>query len=314
MLSRNLIFAVLLVAAIFALVSGAQLPSSTMLLRELQNAGHVPLFGVLALALLYIVRTTGFPAFDSIAREYLAVVTMSLTVGVITELVQWSTGRQASAFDLLRDLIGIVVALAIYLLFDPHMQARWAQLHLSARSLLLVFALALLFVAMTPLLVQALHTVQRDRALPVVMDFSASWSAPFVQLQNASLEKQGVRSGAHFVLQAAQYPGIKIDELYADWSDYKTLRFSIYSPAPETYSLVLRVHDRDHDQRYADRFNRALQVEPGANRYSIQLADIRDAAATRKLDMTRIGGLILFAVDLTEPVEFYLSVLSLDRS
>jgi hypothetical protein len=60
--------------------------------------------------------------------------------------------------------------------------------------------------------------------------------------------------------------------------------------------LVLRVHDRSHDERPADRFKRDLVILPGTNEFSVPLADIRQAPEGREMNMAAIARLNLYVV------------------
>ena len=97
-----------------------------------------------------------------------------------------------------------------------------------------------------------------------------------------------------------------------DWSAFESLTFVIHSSQSHPFQLVLRIHDKLHSQDHADRFNRSLMIMHGENRFRIPLAEIRNAPARREMDMTRITGFTLFAVDTVLPVDFYIGSLRLE--
>jgi hypothetical protein len=66
--------------------------------------------------------------------------------------------------------------------------------------------------------------------------------------------------------------------------------------------MAIRIHDRDHNDDYRDRFNQLTELPPGYYRLEIPLSEVRAGARTRPLDMTRIAGLKLFAVKPLQPV------------
>jgi hypothetical protein len=67
------------------------------------------------------------------------------------------------------------------------------------------------------------------------------------------------------------------------------------NPDSRPLTLTVRVHDRAHDNRASDRFNRTFTI-PGATRQTVSfaLADIERAPLGRTLDLSRVAGLILF--------------------
>jgi len=76
--------------------------------------------------------------------------------------------------------------------------------------------------------------------------------------------------------------------------------------------LVIRIHDSKHNQQYNDRFNRGIDIKQGENRVRIPLENIRTSPAFRDLNMKEIAGMILFAANIEQPVDFYISNIWLD--
>jgi hypothetical protein len=113
-------------------------------------------------------------------------------------------------------------------------------------------------------------------------------------------------------LKPGAYPGIGIVEPHPDWSGYRVLAITIVSDLDAPLPIAIRVHDAAHDQRYEDRFNRALTVAPGVNRFTIALDDIRHAPDRREMNMRRIRGVLLFAYQRTQPTHLYLGPIRLE--
>ena len=88
--------------------------------------------------------------------------------------------------------------------------------------------------------------------------------------------------------------------------------FTVVSDLDRPLRLVVRVHDRAHDQRFADRFNRSLVILPGLNRVAIPIDEIRRAPDRREMDLRYVRGIVLFAYRLTEPTHVYLGALRLE--
>ena len=111
-----------------------RLPGDSMLWREFQNAGHVPLFGFIALAILYMLRTYIPTVRDRLLYGYLMSAAVSLGIGVLSEYGQLLTDRDPSSYDVMRDLIGIVAGLGVYAGVDPRMKPLWSNLRRGLRS------------------------------------------------------------------------------------------------------------------------------------------------------------------------------------
>jgi hypothetical protein len=304
-------------AAIVLAVIFVQLRGTSLLWQEVQNTGHTLLFGAFALLILCVLRQLFASVRDRPPLGYPVAAMTSLAVGIAIELVQWVMQRDASVSDVVRDLAGIVAALGFYFPFDPRLATLWTRRARGLRVAPFVLAACLLLVGLYPLTNLALAYQARQQAFPVIMDFTANWSKPFLDFQHAKLlpatGKQIVaEQRVRLVLEPAYYPGISIVEPYPDWRGRNELVFVLWSNETEPCELVLRIHDALHNRDATDRFNRRLRVSPGENRYRIPLSDIRAAPAERDMDMSRIAGLTLFAVDIDSQLDIYPGVLRLE--
>jgi len=289
-----------------------RLPGDSMLWREFQNTGHTPLFGIIALATLYILRTYIPAARDRPLYGYLISAVVSLGIGIMSEFGQLLTDRDPSVYDVMRDLIGIIAGLGVYAGIDPRMKPFWGNLGRGLQSGTVILSCVLFAASLLPLVRLATASIQRNAAFPVIIDFEAGWSKPFLQLQHAVLTPATESQLSQLVLKPARYPGVSIVEPHPDWSAFESLTFVIHSTQPHPFQLVLRIHDKLHNQDHADRFNQSLIVIHGENRFRIPLAEIRNAPVDREMDMTRITGLTLFAIDIVLPVDFYIGLLRLE--
>jgi hypothetical protein len=319
---HTLAFATSIALIIVVASTFGQLPEDSLLWRELQNTGHTPLFGALALAFLYILRERLPVTRTRPLAAYPLAAMASLATGIGVEFAQLLTYRDPSVTDVVRDLAGILAALGIHASMDPKLAPFWRRQRTGLRIGTAVVAGCLLLAGLAPLGRLGIACLQRDAAFPVIFDFGAAWSGPFLQLKHASLapvpapQRWTSAAGRHvarLVLQPAQYPGISVIEPSPDWSAFAYFVFTLYSDESRPFSLMLRIHDRLHNQEYSDRFNRALRVRPGENVFRIPLAAIRGAPADRALDLHRIAGVMLFAVGIHTPIAFYLDTMQLDN-
>jgi hypothetical protein len=279
------------------------------------DAGHAALFGVIALVVRRWVtarRDRGTPA---TLGDPLTAFAITVILGAATEVLQTLQARgDPSVTDLLRDAAGT----AAFLLAGWALSARARRAPIRAAAV--VAALALLVAAGWTLILTSARYVARDRAYPTLFALDGAWwESAFIGLSGNRLTpgavpaaEQGGGRLARLDLVPGRYSGISFEEPYPDWRGRDALTLTIVSDLPEPLTMAIRVHDAAHDQRFRDRFNRRLTIDPGTNRIRIAVDDIRTAPDRRRMDLRRIRGVLLFAYDLKRPVHVYLGPLRLE--
>jgi hypothetical protein len=309
-------------------------PESNLLWRTLFSAGHAPLFGVIALSLLTLVRrhvsaNTPPPAASPIsflarlfravhpaARPYLAAFLLAALLGAATEVAQlFVATRSASWTDWLRDMFGAAAFLSLAASLDRSVMVR-PRLQPGTRAALAATGVVLLVTALYPVLTASRAYSERAVALPTVLDLGASWQRSFLEVRHATIGSKTSAAApeisdghqltpVHF--GTGEYPGIEITETFPDWRSYDLLTFHVYFAESEPVEFTLRIHDYHHDFRHADRFNRTFEVAPGLTRIVVALADVREAPMGRTMDMAQIRSIIVFAPSNARPFTLELS-------
>jgi glycopeptide antibiotics resistance protein len=309
----------IVLAAIFLLVLFGELPDNSLFWQEMQNSGHTLLFAIVAVLILQLLRDTTYFSRQTPAKLYVVAGIASLLTGLLIEIMQLMLHSDASKMDVLRDLAGIIAGLGLYAVIDPYLQPN--SLKLGKRIGIVILSLCVFVTSLFSLARISVAYAQRGEAFPLVVDLTANWSEVFIRTKHATVKIGGdqklettdkLRNLVHVHFERARYPGLSMIELYPDWSLFNTLTLDIYSQLPRTFSLVLRIHDQQHDMAYSDRFNRRLTVMAGENHFRIPLHDIKDAPADREMDMTRVNGLMLFAAKSDTPLNFYLGAIGLE--
>jgi hypothetical protein len=108
-------------------------------------------------------------------------------------------------------------------------------------------------------------------------------------------------------LRPALYPGVTLEHPFPNWSRWHALVVTIDSDDVEPLRLILKIVDAAHNNETDDRFHRAIDVRPGKQVVRIELADVAAAPRGRRLDLTRIDYLQIFAVRLPHSATFYIS-------
>lgn len=300
-----------------ALVLLAGIPARNRFLGLLNNAGHAPIFGALAWINLRLIESRS-PALRPAATSYLAAFGATLTVGAAVEGVQSLIGRDAQWVDVAMDAAGAGAALSAVLAVRA---GRHRPLLAGAFASLAVFLLA---AVAAPVLEAWRGYRHRADAFPVLVTAERPSDLYFLSGSGSVVRRGrlpepwagGVDVPAVEVgLERGRNPGLRHEEPAPDWRGYRKLYLDLVNPGDQPLRLVLRVHDFWHDQRHDDRFNRAFALHPRSRRVvAVPLEDIEQAPRGRRMDMSRIAGLVLFEASGEAPVgaRFYVTRVWLD--
>jgi hypothetical protein len=303
--SAQLFGGLLLLAVVMAVI--ALVPANTSdgaLLEAIFDAGHVPMFVVFAWIVLWLSRST-IPG--SAVRHYLAAAILIVLAGLGTEFLQKFGERDAGWTDFGRDLLGGGAGLlSVWALGARTWPARVGAL---------VVALALVVIGLAEVVRVHFDLRDRDAGFPSLASFDAPWEHRFVHGRESELDRVqapaawGAGTVGRVTFGIAAYPSLAIHEPFPDWSGYSALELAIW--AEESAVLTVRVHDRDHDQTYSDRFNREILVQPGLNQVRIPLADVEVAPRNRQLNLREVAGVAIFADHPAKPFTLWFDDLRL---
>lgn len=323
--ARGLLGAAFLVvgAALLVVLETLAAPESNRFWQAAFNFGHVPLFGVFALAVLGATLTLAGPRPHRRAIGYATAVGVSLAAVVLAEVAQIPRPRNASLGDAARGLAGAAAFLGVAATFDLGPGSPAFVRRRAPRVALRTAAAVVLLVGALPVLAAGLDYVQRERAFPRLLDFDAGWERRFLVVREAGLERvraprawrdaSGERGlVARVTFRPVSYSGISLEEPHPDWSRGRVLAFDAYSALDHPVELTVRVEDADHDGLYSDRFNGRVAVVPGANAVSIPLSEVRSAPWGREMDLRRVRRLMVFAVRPAAPFSLYLDAFRLE--
>jgi len=253
--------------------------------RTIENAGHLPVFFLVTIGLLVVLRNDF--KFEG-ARLYALAGMIGAGLGFLSEVMQRPLARDASWEDVFSDCVGAACALAVYALFD-----RRSRLSRATWLVALVTALASVAFYVTPLVRMGVAYVHRNGQFPVLADFSSPVEPFWTVGYGTNRSRKGDALEVEFV--GGPWPGVSLHEPIADWSRYRTLLIDVENPDSEKLDVTVRVHDRGHWQIYSDRFNRHFELAPGERRtLRIALADVARAPKGRRMNMREISNIALF--------------------
>lgn len=296
------------------LLAGHLLPigQHSMLLQQLRNAMHAPVFLVLTLVLFRL-------ASGSMSQHSAALLAgaSAFLAALGGEGLQALTGSHFSSEDVLRDLAGAACALSF--LLARRAVPRSGPASAWQRRLLLAVAGVLMLVVAWPLAWSSFVLGARAAAVPVVASFDADWELAMVVSPPGRAKAVPTPVdwpvGGKRVLQvappAARYGGVQIVDPWHDWRDFGFLSFVAASASGQPLELTLRVHDEAHNNTYSDRYNHSWTISSEPRRICIPLALLASAPQNRVMDLGTIAGMTFFLTDTTGAEAFLLDEIRL---
>jgi hypothetical protein len=309
--ARNIFYRKIIFTVIIVLFF-VPVPTINLWWREAGNSCHTILFFIISFSLYHLIASR--IRYSNKILIYFIVFILGMSLGVLIELLQSFTQRESSINDVYRDLYGIIASLCLIAVINLK--------DINRQKLTVVFYIftgaAFLLMGMIPLIKLSWHYIERGNAFPVIVDLDADWSSSFIQFNNAEIMKAtGLNKKENDNLSLirfnhGQYPGISVIEPEPDWSNYHKLHLKIFSSYEHDIDLVLRVHDKQHNQDLIDRFNKKLPVKPGLNDFEIALNQIQNGPVNRQLDLKSVAGLTLFSNEQEDQLQFELSPIYLE--
>jgi len=286
-------------------------PTNNLWWREAGNTSHTVLFFILSFLIYQRLRPR--LRYSNNILIYFIVFVIGMSLGALIEVLQNFTHRESSLNDVFRDFYGITAGLCLIAAIN----LKDFNHHRLTMVIFLLVAASCLFIGVRPIIKLSWHYIERNNAFPVIVAFDKDWSSSFISLNNAEIIKTSNLNKNSDDLPLVQfnhgkYPGVSVIETEPDWSGYKKLVLRIISMEAHNVHLVLRIQDMDHNQDYADRFNKKLLVMPGLNVLEIALSEIQHGPVNRQLDLKNVAGLILFSSDEADQFKLKLSNIYLE--
>jgi VanZ family protein len=282
------------IAVIVALLLGLQFyspPRVGLWANVFYDSLHVPVFGLIAVSLYFILsRHLDWP------RSLVVAFASACLLGLLSEIAQIATSRDASWTDIVANCLGAASFLAIYVSIWPSQTTSAARRFLEAGVGVLVLGFAL-----APLIHVSAAYVERNLQQPVIADFDALFGRRLIRIQNAHYEVVPASANeptfARVTLGSGPWPGIAFHDLWSDWTRNETLVINLAVEGTDELDLNLRVHDLKHREKktFSDRFTRSFKLAAGDQEIRIALSDLRDAPRGRAMNMAEIEELIIFS-------------------
>ena len=288
--------AVLLIVVLLLALQLVSMPRSTLWMRTLLDSSHFGVFAVISLAALALVQVPPIRA-----RHLLGAFGLTAMLAIVSEAAQIPIRRDASLNDVLTNWSGAAAALLLMGAVKLRLSAR--------RRLALAVAAALLAtLSLWPLISVSHAYVVRNAQFPVIVAFEDDSERHFLRIVGTPLERQPNGAGEFCGRLRSGDAGrlsLGVVELEPDWRGYSALRLRLQNESERHIELVLRVHDRAHEegeQPHSDRFNETIDARPGLSTVTISLDRIRQAPANRSMNLANMSRLALFTNGTAGPV------------
>jgi hypothetical protein len=299
-MTRLTVSCLLIVALLGAIVFSPQGQGNFLWLHTLHNFAHGPVFGCIAVLLLYGLRGSERFASQSLVRQYGAVFALAVALAFATELAQVQTKRDASLDDVVTDLLGTTGFLLVCRAFD--LAARGSNI---ANRTAFALAGAVAFAVLAWPLVSMSHAYSlRASCFPFIVDFACGAGAQFLHARHARVEivpvprpwaSHSEEKALHIHFYGDQWPGIDIGEPMPDWRSYRQLAVEIINPLERELQITIRIDDRQHNKRFHDRYNGRFILPPlERTTLHIPLTEIEAAPHHRKFDLQNVARLLIF--------------------
>ncbi len=270
------------------------------------DAGHLPLFAALA----FFFENNSMLSWRDRTVRVLGLVLFAIVV----EITQPFFGRSESVTDLVNGVAGILFGWAFAVV-----RHRWRSRILFGCAIVAFLSTQLIF--LLPAYSEWRAISFRRESFPRLGDFETAvelklWRAP-LDLINAgetvSIDTDQASHG-HRALRVrrgnASVLAIEYQAGDMDWSNYESLKFDLFSPGGAS-TVHIRIDDHNDCTEFDARFNRALQLHPGWNSFTIPLETIATGPTARRLDLKHIRRIILFGT-AEEPSEVFLDFVRLE--
>ena len=229
-------------------------------------------------------------------------------------MAQAGTQRTADIFDVIRDLVGTLVAISF---FAPTNKTA-PKPYLRTIQILTIFMVVF---AVFPFVKAFSDEFLARNHFPVLSDFET----PFEIDRWTGDAKLSIDDAVHFnggsslkvALNTSKYSGAILKYFPGNWSNYKYLRLNIFNPRKEPLKIICRIHDRRHtdgNQAYDDRFNKNYVLNDGWNLIEIPLKEVVNAPKDRKLNLKEVQEIGIFVYRLPRPWVIYIDNVSLTNN
>jgi VanZ family protein len=277
--------------------------SSSRIIQTLTSYGHVPLFGFIALGVLWLMSGGNYRNCGK--KLYVQAGIINVLLGTLTEIIQiWTPSRTFRFGDILSDAVG---GTAFLVFLYSYRQGIGRRGKIALRAL----ALSGLIVMGHSIITATLDTIQMAYEAPLLGSFEnrlemSRWHENESTIKRTRLHAAHGEYALEVNLSPGVFPGVSLVHLIPDWRNYSTLSFDVFLTGTSPLPLTVRINDIKHNEDYDDRYNRTFVLAPNRNHITIDLEEVRKSPRGREMNMAHMRLICLFSHNLKESRQIYL--------
>ena len=276
--------------------------------KHFWDLGHILFFFILSYLILLNWPKSSKTTF---LRQSIVIIFIAICLGGLIELVQAGLARTPNIMDLIRDVIGCLVALS----FWPQAKKTISKAKLKMFQMISVVLVAIAFL---PMVTAFIDEITAMKQFPVLSDLETRfeidrWTGDADFSIDHEIYYHG-KASLKINLNTSLYSGVSLKYFPRNWLNYSELHLSIFNPDEEAIQLTCRIHDKQHTQSlqlYEDRFNRRFSISSGWNLIKIQLKQIVNSPHKRKMALNQIQDLGIYVSSLSKPRTVYIDYVRL---
>lgn len=301
--------------AVLLVVLFGRFPGHGQWVTDLSNAAHGPAFALVTIIALFL-TTDSTSQRNSLLAKYSIAITVAIVLGVVVEILQHFTGRDAEFRDIWQDALGVLAGAGGFLIFDQEVSLSRRRQALRRTGIISAITASVLMFA--PLANTASAYLQRHRSFPVLYDFSWPLSSYFLGVYSPILVKLdplppeisgGGRGavGLHINLQNHQeWWGVFLQEPYRDWRGYDRLSLDLANPTDVPFLLKMVVRDRHQMSIEGGGYYQEIEIAPHARQtFDVPLEYMKAPEKIRDVDISMINSIVLAWNPANKGTEFY---------
>lgn len=274
----RILFAVVLMVCIIALTHSMSFLTLNYPYEDFKNYVHFPIFIAITLSLFFVLPES--------KNQIRYVTIIAVFLAFFTEFLQIFTARDSDISDVLLNCAGIYITI-VWLIYRK--QRIWKIMFYLSFIILFGIVGSILYDFIE--IEYAFSTYQNN--LPVIADFEKQIDLIRIQeIDNAEFNivpfySSHGNSSLQLNFTTNKYPGITIQKVADDITNYNYIEYSVFNPENDTLNLINRF-DLQHAIEEPACFYHKQQIYPGLNTCKIQLAPFFSNLNEKKVQLTKV--------------------------
>ncbi len=295
------------------------------LLKQIWQLGHFVLFSLFTFSILKYTELKNI----SPVIQIIFLASMSLCLGLVTEILQQYFNRSFEFDDIISDFLGGISGFVLYQALYPYDQkAEKAQTIIKQGNVnflfIGIFFLLALFSARN-IFFTLYDQSQLQKNFPLIATFDtpfelSRWEADRTVISrvndNFNQSNNTDNKALQVIFKTAPYSTASMIHLPKNWQGYDSLSFDLNLQGEKDATVMLKIFDHQHPKNqyvYNDRFNHILNIPAGFSTVKIPLTSIQLAPQNREMDLQNIHTLSFFTTNLSEIVILHIDNLKLTK-